>query len=1103
MGEGGTKPSSGHDDTIPASTPPERSSLPNVPPPPDARYRLGQELGRGGMGRVVEAFDTHLGRTVALKEVLPQGGNIDRRFQREVRITARLEHASIVPLYDSGRLADGRPFYVMRRVSGKPLDEAIANAGGLDRRLALLPNVLAAIDAVAHAHSRGVIHRDLKPQNILVGSLGETVVIDWGLAKVIGDDDDPPDSLEPHLPSAADSVQTQVGSIFGTPGFMAPEQARGDELGPAGDVYALGATLYQMLVGKPPFGGTSATEMISKTLRNRLEPIATAAPDAPAELRTIIEKALAYEQRDRYPNAGELAEDVRRFLTGQLVGAHHYTPRQRLTRFARRHRAALIVAALASVGIAVLAWIGVHRIVRERDTAERASLEAREQREKADARAAELRVRADLLLLGHARGLVNDNPTQALAVLKQVADTRGNGEAIKAIARSAIVRGVAWGAPSLPDVTTVFEMSPDGRRVVQLDKQGGFQVVDLDTHRVIATRKMPIGTRAHWVDQGRRLALMMPKTALTLYDPVSGTDEPLNVPPIDDLAMADDTEHLALLTASGEVLFYDLAKRRATPVPDITGGRQIVMTHDGKFVGVTRKAANAESFVIVDGAGRVVASHTGTVMVPAAGATRMAVAFWQEAVYEIDLAEPHPVFRATSIEAHESKVVYGVTYLENNLYLLTPSSLWRVSTAQQAERIQEFPSGALYFAGIADNVLVSSGTDGLVTVWRGEMQQQLRAPTYVTGMLRVASRPTASRIVVAGREALFVWDTKTFMPRDVPSLPEALFVDEKTLVSPAPTMNDWTWLDVTTGQQRRKEFHGEPGMLGKRDVEGGRVLVLNMDSEKTSNATIVDLDGREMFISKISWRLACLVPGNAVVFSPGKGRVFGIVGKEQPRELVTLDSPLLSIDPLGTLGYVALSERGELVRGSFDGHDFQRTVVPDVDEHAFAAAESAGTVLIASRNSLRRWDGATISEVAQLRGDIDRLYTSPTGTLVVLADESAVYLRAGTNTPEPFNLPHATSIASQGTRAAGLIAANQVEIWELPSGISWTLPRSLTSFAGPSLSPSGRWLYQTLARGSLLWQVPEPGSDIGEWLDGLTNATEVGDRLHWPWTRDP
>jgi serine/threonine protein kinase len=509
-GEGDdTKVSSAqHDDTLLAATAPERSSVPTIAPPPDSRYQLGAELGRGGMGRVVEAYDTHLGRTVALKEVLPKAGNIDRRFQREVRITARLEHASIVPLYDSGRLADGRPFYVMRRVTGKPLDDAILKAGTLEGRLALLPNALAAIDAVAHAHKRGVIHRDLKPQNILVGELGETVVIDWGLAKVIGDDDEPVhDSLEPRLPTAADSLQTQVGSVFGTPGFMPPEQARGDELGPSGDVYALGATLYQLIAGKPPFRGTSATDVISSTLRHRLEPIARVCPGAPPEMVTIIEKALAFEQNDRYPHAGALAEDVRRFLTGQLVAAHRYTKRQRVARFARRNRAPLIVGALASVGIAVLAWISVHRILVERDTAAIASVEAQRQRNRADERAAELRDRADQLLLLHARNLLDTNPTQSLAVIKQI---EGGGlirDEATALARAAVIRGVAWGVPTLPELTTSLEMSSDGKRVLQLNRFGLLQVIDLDSKRQIATHKVSYGGNAEWVDHDRRITL--------------------------------------------------------------------------------------------------------------------------------------------------------------------------------------------------------------------------------------------------------------------------------------------------------------------------------------------------------------------------------------------------------------------------------------------------------------------------------------------------------------------------------------------------------------------------------------------------------------------
>src|SRR5262249_31591752 len=147
------------------------------------------EIARGGMGRVVEATDMVLGRVVAVKEALATGAEAKRRFARETRITARLEHPSIVPVYDAGIGPAGTPFYVMRKVTGRPLERLVREATTLDQRLALLPHVVAAANAVAHAHRRGVIHRDIKPANILVGELGETIVIDWGLAKVVDEED--------------------------------------------------------------------------------------------------------------------------------------------------------------------------------------------------------------------------------------------------------------------------------------------------------------------------------------------------------------------------------------------------------------------------------------------------------------------------------------------------------------------------------------------------------------------------------------------------------------------------------------------------------------------------------------------------------------------------------------------------------------------------------------------------------------------------------------------------------------------------------------------------------------------------------------------------
>jgi serine/threonine protein kinase len=314
------------DDTLRAepSVDPADPGGPARPLPAQDRYRLGAELGRGGMGRVVEAFDLQLGRTVALKEVLPKGGpGVARRFKREVQLTARLEHPSIIPLYDSGSTADGRPFYVMRRVSGLPLDQLMTQAADLDERLTHLPALLAAIDAVAHAHRRGVIHRDLKPANILVGELGEIVVIDWGLAKVIGEDGDRPGTV---IAASTESLRTQMGSVFGTPGFMSPEQARGEELGPRGDVYALGAILYQLLAGAPPHSGTSATEVIVNTGSRAVTPVNVVAPGAPRDLVAIVGKAI-YEHHFTVAEALSVVEGMGWSMTNSWARGAYSTSR--------------------------------------------------------------------------------------------------------------------------------------------------------------------------------------------------------------------------------------------------------------------------------------------------------------------------------------------------------------------------------------------------------------------------------------------------------------------------------------------------------------------------------------------------------------------------------------------------------------------------------------------------------------------------------------------------------------------------------------------------------------------------------------------------------
>ncbi|HEX2686684.1 MAG TPA: serine/threonine-protein kinase [Kofleriaceae bacterium] len=363
-------------------TAPTTGDLPSLPTVSALHYRPDHEIARGGMGRIVAAEDQRLGRPVALKELLEPSPEQLGRFQREALITARLQHPGIVPVYEAGLWPSGEPFFAMKLVSGRPFDQVIGDAKTLEERLALLPRIAAATEAIAYAHSQRVIHRDLKPGNILIGEFGETVVIDWGLAKSLDDVGPELDQRvpRPHTPKRTGrrhtdlsaSTLTVAGAVMGTPAYMAPEQARGEPLDQRADVFALGAMLYHLLAGVPPYKARTATDVIAAAALGKVVPLADREPGAPPDLVAIVVRAMAPLPSDRYGDAGELAIELRRFLTGQLVSAHRYTAAQRVGRFVRRHRAAVTIAIVAAIGFAAGGAFAVRRILHERDVADHA-----------------------------------------------------------------------------------------------------------------------------------------------------------------------------------------------------------------------------------------------------------------------------------------------------------------------------------------------------------------------------------------------------------------------------------------------------------------------------------------------------------------------------------------------------------------------------------------------------------------------------------------------------------------------------------------------------------------------------------------------------------
>jgi serine/threonine protein kinase len=305
---------------------------------------MEREIAQGGMGRVFVGRDRRLGREVAVKVLLDGDPIAARRFEREARVAARLQHPGIVTVYDAGFWPTGEPYLVMKHVLGRSLDRVIADAESLDDRLALLPHLIAVADALAYAHDQGIVHRDLKPGNVVVGAFGETVVIDWGLAKDLHTDE--PDEPRPPRPDAPSDL-TVDGAVLGTPGYMAPEQAAGEPVDVRADVYALGAMLFQSLTGAPPDrAGAPADTLLA------LE------PRAPADLVAIAAKALAVDRQQRYASAFDFAEDLKRFQTGQLVAAHRYSVPAHVRRFAGRHPAVTLVGLLAAAAVVLRACAG-------------------------------------------------------------------------------------------------------------------------------------------------------------------------------------------------------------------------------------------------------------------------------------------------------------------------------------------------------------------------------------------------------------------------------------------------------------------------------------------------------------------------------------------------------------------------------------------------------------------------------------------------------------------------------------------------------------------------------------------------------------------------
>jgi WD40 repeat protein len=525
----------------PDPVPNVRRSGPTQPRDPK-RYQIIGEHGRGGLGRVSRAHDHDLGRDIAIKELISRGHVSEVRFLREALITARLEHPGIVPIYEAGRWPDGTPFYAMKLVAGRSLRELITERTTVEKRIGLLHHVIAVADAIAYAHGRNIIHRDLKPANVIVGDFGETIVIDWGLAKDLTAAEESTVGGGPFRVNQDDGL-TSAGSVLGTPTYMAPEQERGEHVDQRADVFAIGAMLWELcsLQKVPP------TE---PHLRHRM--LRRAGIDR--DLITIIDKALDPDPGRRYADAGALAADLKAFKSGVRIAARSYSLFAMLAHWTRRHRtlALSVAAVVAAVLSGIVAY--VRNIAIERDRADMALGLVEETKN-------DLAVEHADLTLKHAQLLLTSDPS---AALDSLATYHGvNVERASQLRAEAVGRGVAV-VRAIPHTDNiVWAMGTPDRSIISLSIDGTIARTSSDQTSVILARGAASWPVWSYEPSRHLLAYACDPADLCILDIVQGIRIPTHVN-FHDVHLAGASfspkgTQLALISRAGVVRVFDVA----------------------------------------------------------------------------------------------------------------------------------------------------------------------------------------------------------------------------------------------------------------------------------------------------------------------------------------------------------------------------------------------------------------------------------------------------------------------------------------------------------------------------------------------------------------